>query len=995
MRKFTFLCLIVSLLVFSSSAISQTQPHIQRQSPNLVINPDFDQSWEYDWDTLGTPVELDKTDNYNNLGTGSIKLTDPPTVRSRIRSIQKIPVTPGKTYTLSYFMKSNVWPSPIVISNVRYFETATSSEVLESERGMRFSNSALNIWEESSHFFVPLDGQNFVEINISYDEVAKGLESDPEVWIDHVYLGEGIGFDTPPSPKKAFDGSMVKVDSLGNFEIIDENGEWQQFFPLCIYADNNRADWSDYKDAGFNCNMRSATASSVQRAKNAGLKSGFSLTQFIGDTLNTYNDLALLRERLDELADPVQQNIDPDIMKNVFTYYWDNEHYDEWDVPLAVSNIVKDEYGETHPIYALQGQFGLTRRYNNQIAEIVDVTGSYTLQTFIENDSVMRGSDPGAHSLVVQENISGQIAPVSFAQINFGIGERMKANLFTSIAKGARAMGHWRDCVLHNPNCPLEGAVTPIEDRAWFADMPEIANEINSLSDLIRQPHWTDWAVENTGDAIEFGTRELESKGYLVIANETDSLKTPVFDISDIGYTPLTFQNAYTKKFVANINSESVSVEMEAYDAGFYLLGKDIEDALVLDLKFNGDTQDDSAFSNHGALVDGAEITNNLLNLENNSGYLSVPTDNSIEMNQIDLTIFARVKISPSQTGFAGIVTKGAASPTDTGYKFSYHTNSGQLRLWLGNGIDRLYLNSNAGLGLNDGEWHTLAVSVNRDGEADFYVDGENVGSELASPYKGDDIISESRDLLVGSWIGAHKLDGQIDSVRAYKSALSSAIVERLSKNVFQIGTKMDISEPYEDLSLFGNDAATHGDIAWSSPNYTLDGSGDFLSVAVSESTEIGTSDLTIAASIKIDESQTGFAGIVTKGAATPTDAGYKFSYQVNSGQLRLFLGDGNTRVHLNSYSNLNLNDGSWHDVAVTLDRNSDAIFYLDGEFVGSESALQMQDISLDNSGRELLVGSWIGAHFLNGEISNIYLDKRVLDIEEIIEICRYCDMSN
>ena len=81
--------------------------------------------------------------------------------------------------------------------------------------------------------------------------------------------------------------------------------------------------------------------------------------------------------------------------------------------------------------------------------------------------------------------------------------------------------------------------------------------------------------------------------------------------------------------------------------------------------------------------------------------------------------------------------------------------------------------------------------------------------------------------------------------------------------------------------------------------------------------------------------------------------------------------------------------------MAVTLDRNSDAIFYLDGEFVGSESALQMQDISLDNSGREVLVGSWIGAHFLKGEISNIYLDKRVLDIEEIIEICRYCDMSN
>jgi hypothetical protein len=66
-------------------------------------------------------------------------------------------------------------------------------------------------------------------------------------------------------------------------------------------------------------------------------------------------------------------------MDNILLYYWDNEIlYDTWDVPAAGVRAVReadvDEEGNPlHPIYALQGNEGLARKYNNEVSHMTDI----------------------------------------------------------------------------------------------------------------------------------------------------------------------------------------------------------------------------------------------------------------------------------------------------------------------------------------------------------------------------------------------------------------------------------------------------------------------------------------------------------------------------------------------------------------------------------------------------------------------------------------------
>ncbi len=99
--------------------------------------------------------------------------------------------------------------------------------------------------------FTPQPGETQVRLLINR---LHGAGKNRVVWLDEIYVGEGIGFAQPPAPKTAFHGSRVRVDAWGNLDIWHDNA-WQPFFPLCIYADQRRPSWKLYSKQGFNCNI--------------------------------------------------------------------------------------------------------------------------------------------------------------------------------------------------------------------------------------------------------------------------------------------------------------------------------------------------------------------------------------------------------------------------------------------------------------------------------------------------------------------------------------------------------------------------------------------------------------------------------------------------------------------------------------------------------------------------------------------------------------------
>ena len=542
------------LLIFSNefvgiaSANTSKVPHFKRVGNNLLTNAAVNE--EKGW-TFSGGATYDSSVTRTKDGSGALKMGEQ---NSKILS-EKIPVVPGKTYTLAVYMKDNKWPAgtikltPQVYTNTGAFK--------KNARGTRQAVSGTNMWQESVIFYTAGPDEKFVRLMIIRKD---GPGTKNEIWLDDAYIGEGVGFEQPPVPKKAFHGSKVRVDHLGNFEVL-RNHSWEPFFPLCIFADQNRPDWTFYSKQGFNCNMWGASAAQVRKAKNAvsnfnpnGMMSGFSLAPFTAPFGWAYSNLDGLRKRLEDIKDA-------GLSEDILTYYWDNEKaFEQWTVPIKVTDLIKqvdtDNKGKRmHPIFALQGNHGVARMYHNGKVQMTDVVGTY----LAGDDGGQGGSADG---LIVLENIYGQQNPVTFGQINRGVGKEFRSKLYNSLIQGARGMGFWRDFF----NVSGQKSVDQWE---WWNDLPNLRREIDRLLPIIRQPHWTEWTLApQKKNPLSFGTRDYEDEGYVILVNTSKSPVTVTYKIEGLDYQPQAVHDFFTDKKVSSVSKGSFTITLPGYGIG-------------------------------------------------------------------------------------------------------------------------------------------------------------------------------------------------------------------------------------------------------------------------------------------------------------------------------------------------------------------------------------------------------------------------------------------
>jgi len=200
-------------------------------------------------------------------------------------------------------MKSSAWPPPVARFFVAFYDSSHTS--LGNRGGSRQSNTDASSWQECVNFYTPKSGDAYIMLKFILAERPAGTSG--VVWIDDIYFGEGIGFEQPPTPKKAFNGVHVRVDELGNFEIL-KNNKWKPFFPLCIFGDGRRLNWTVYSKQGFNAEMRTSVASYIKRAKDAvsefnpdGMMAGFQIPQYTMSTGWVYGDTLDLANKITEI----------------------------------------------------------------------------------------------------------------------------------------------------------------------------------------------------------------------------------------------------------------------------------------------------------------------------------------------------------------------------------------------------------------------------------------------------------------------------------------------------------------------------------------------------------------------------------------------------------------------------------------------------------------------------------------------------------------------
>jgi hypothetical protein len=186
------------------------------------------------------------------------------------------------------------------------------------------------------------------------------------------------------------------------------------------------------------------------------------------------------------------------------------------------------------------------------------------------------------------------------------------------------------------------------------------------------------------------------------------------------------------------------------------------------------------------------------------------------------------------------------------------------------------------------------------------------------------------------------------------------------------------------DSSFYENDGVLPNGGTWTGESLELDGVHQYVDCGASSSLELGTSDMTIVAQIKLKPSGED-QGLVTKGGSSKDDAGYAYVYRHDLDEFALYLSDGASgKMVSSSGTNLNVADDIWHTVAVTVDIDGYITFYLDGSLAGPPQLMEFTGSSIQTPNRSLQVGSWEEGYFLNGRVRNVRVYKRILSFEEI-----------
>ena len=568
--------LLLGILI-SSPAYGE-QPHLQQTSKNLLSEGTFQSAGQW---ILKGDVAFD-TKVSTEPGSGSMRFRTPwikdylyfndryglPSKRKTVPGAIESPLVEvdlGQTITFTAKIRSEAWPSPFFIVEIRGFgKDRTTRQGLSASRQ---AISAPGEWQEIAVIARIPDSVKFAQVKITkclgpYEGqpinrtyvgrmANDGADYHGEMWLDDAHLGIGVGFQEPPDAKKLFDGERVRVDALGNFE-VKQKGKWKPFFPFCIYADNARP-LAVYAQQGFNCPIRETGIKRMKEAKEAGMMFGFDLTAYLRpDRKASYDNTEHLKRKLEEIEQA-------GVSDHLLFYHWDNENtLDEWAVFEHVTDTIKKWEIEKHgrrqvPIYALNGMEGIARAYRN----IIDVTGDYV--TYGGGGAEGGGTTSG---LIILNNIQGQTIPVTIAQLNRP-GENMLPTLYNSLIAGGKGMGFWRD---HFSNGGFEKwGQPPIDQLPWWSEFPTITANINQMLPLLREPNWTDWHLTADDDAVNFGTRDYQSEGHVIVSNAKGKPVTVRFTIHGLSYKARSVVDFLTNKRLASVTKEAFSVTVPAH----------------------------------------------------------------------------------------------------------------------------------------------------------------------------------------------------------------------------------------------------------------------------------------------------------------------------------------------------------------------------------------------------------------------------------------------
>jgi len=211
-----------------------------------------------------------------------------------------------------------------------------------------------------------------------------------------------------------------------------------------------------------------------------------------------------------------------------------------------------------------------------------------------------------------------------------------------------------------------------------------------------------------------------------------------------------------------------------------------------------------------------------------NGSTSEITINNFATLNQVGLSFWVNL---PDVTAQAGLITKYAPSNRE----FAIYTYGGSM-------IASLYYNGNNGNAItinmtsymSNNTWHHIAYSADGSTQPKLYIDGVQRGTAQSN---NNTYYSTSEPILLGAFTAstAYALEGKIDQVRVFPTALSSTQVTDLYNEHYQTkftdgsDTAIVFTEGTGTVTFSGTSPAPPQGVIRTNTSYSEDGSASVI----------------------------------------------------------------------------------------------------------------------------------------------------------------------
>lgn len=407
---------------------------------------------------------------------------------------------------------------------------------------------------------------------------------------------------------------------------------------------------------------------------------------------------------------------------------------------------------------------------------------------------------------------------------------------------------------------------------------------------------------------------------------------------------------------------------------------------------------DFSGYWNHGTANGNLAIEENGLVQQGanfNGGYISIPYESSLNFDASDFSVSAWIWPAVHSTTQGIVGTGNPYNSNGKGWILSYYNND-YLHFQINNGTG-LGVAVSAYAGNLTDKWHHVAVTADRDGNAVIYLDGQLLISGNISPKSGGTFGSSPVYAgKYGAYSGGY-FNGVMDEVSIFNQVIGGDDIEYLfnrHKTVCVLGhwafeTMQGGTGGVPDSSVLAGHGTISGNVVSDAQGKTgncANFGGGYISIPYSRSLDFGGyADFSISAWIKPSVHGTTQGIVGTGNPYNSNGVGWILSYY-NNDYMHFQINNGTgLMVAVAAYAG-DLT-GGWHHVAVSIDRDSNAVIYLDGRFLASKNVSAEFGGTLGSNpvyiGR---FGSYSGAYF-SGRVDEVRIFGQALNNAEIFSL--------